>query len=189
MWVQHFAPELNISGLGEMHLQQSQDVWVVHLKSCFWLCLAESTVYRHCFLFGKPTRTTQIKPGRPPHLTETKGLLHTSTLLQQFMMSFSPFMFPITSVCQACFFFIIFPWLPEGTSLLKWMAVFAQGRVGLSVLWTWMVIPSRCWLIAGCLVIRLGNSLLWATRVLSHPDTVVCRIIQVSNVAGVSENR
>lgn len=64
--VQHFAPELNISGFGKMHLQQSQDVWVAHLKSCFWLCLAESTVYRHCFLFGKPTRTTQSNLVAPP---------------------------------------------------------------------------------------------------------------------------
>lgn len=50
---------------------------------------------------------------------------------------FSPSMFQITSPYQS-FFSIIFPWLPEGTTLLKWMAVFAQGRVVLSVLWTWM---------------------------------------------------
>jgi len=42
-------------------------------------------------------------------------------------------------------------------------------------------IPSCCWLIASCLVIRLWNSLLWTTRVQSQPDTVVCHSRQVSN--------
>lgn len=40
-----------------------------------------------------------------------------------------------------------------------------------SVLWTRMVSPSRCWLMTGFLVIKLGNSLLWATGVLSQADT------------------
>lgn len=48
---------------------------------------------------------------------------------------------------------IIYPSLPVGTSLLKWIEVFAEVWVRLSILWTWMVIPSCCWLIAGCLVI------------------------------------
>lgn len=56
---------------------------------------------------------------------------------------------------SAGLFHIIYPSPPLWASLLKWMAVFAQDWVGPSVLWTWMVIPSHCWLIAGCLIISL----------------------------------
>lgn len=79
-----------------------------------------------------------------PHLTETKLLAHTMMLLQQFMMSSSPSIQIISDhrSLSGLFFSVIFPWLPEGTSLLKWIAVFAQGRVGLSCGPEWLFLAA-----------------------------------------------
>lgn len=97
-------------------------------------------------------------------LSPRECLVHTLTLQQLPLCLLS-----LSGHCS-----LHLPTEPGGTSLLKWMALFAQGRVWLSVSWTWMVIPIRCWLIAGCLVIRPGNSLLQVSGVLSWSHSVGC---------------
>lgn len=86
--------------------------------------------------------SAQIRPCQSP-TTDTKGRAHTHIIAAVHDVFIPAHVSHHLSLSDP-FSSIIFPWLPEGTCPLKWTAVFAQGREGLSVSWTSMVIPSLC---------------------------------------------
>lgn len=125
-------------------------------------------------------------------LIATWGLLHTSMQMQRFTISF--FSIHVSDhLSLSILFFYHLPLVARGDNFIKMDGSVCSGAGGALCLMDLNVFfPSRCWLIASCLVMRLGNSLLWSTVVLLLPDTVVCRSIQVSNagtVAWASKNR